>query len=112
MAVRDKFADAIKYWEMRRIVYNAVLAAIVLVYFFRGYPASRQHLDMNLILFLFVLAVLANVAYCAAYLVDAFVQFSALQEQWKQYRWTLFVLGLAFAAVLTRFWAMAFFLQN
>lgn len=111
MAIREKFGDAIRYWEPRRLIYNAVLAVIVLIYFYLGYPASRQHLDINLVLLVFMLAVMANIAYCAAYLADAFAQISAVQEQWRRFRWVLFLIGLAFAAVLTRFFAMAFFLQ-
>jgi hypothetical protein len=111
VTVREKFGDAIKYWEPRRLVYNAALAATVLVYFFRGYPASRHNLDVNLVLLIFLLAVMANVAYCAAYLADAFAQFSALDDQWRRYRWVLFLIGLAFAMVITRFFAMGLFLQ-
>jgi ABC-type xylose transport system permease subunit len=58
VTVREKFGDAIKYWEPRRLVYNAALAATVLVYFFRGYPASRHNLDVNLVLLIFLLAVM------------------------------------------------------
>lgn len=45
----------------------------------------------------------ANVAYCAAYIVDIFVQTSAFRDQWQQFRWLLFTLGVAFAAVLARY---------
>jgi hypothetical protein len=64
---------------------------------------------VNSLLILFLLAVLANVAYCAAYPVDVFVQASGFRERWLKYRWVLFFIGVAFAAVVTRFWALAFF---
>ena len=56
-----------------------------------------------------MLAVLANVAYCAAYVVDIFAQVSGYRELWQKYRWLLFVVGLLFAGVITRFWSLAFF---
>jgi hypothetical protein len=53
--------------------------------------------------------VLANVAYCAAYVPDVFAQMSSLRDSWLRYRWVLFVVGLAFAAVLAHFWSLGLF---
>jgi hypothetical protein len=53
-----------------RVIYNLVLVAVVVAYFVAGYPASKPNLTTDSILVLFLLAVVANVAYCAAYLVD------------------------------------------
>jgi hypothetical protein len=102
-------ADALRYWEPRRIVYNALLAVIVLGYFFAGWPASKSFLTLNGILWMFFLAVLANVCYCAAYVVDLFVQLSPLRGSWTRLRWILFLVGLAFAAVIARFFSIATF---
>jgi len=63
---RESVSDAIRFWEPRRLVYNAVLSVIVLFYFFRAYPASKAVLTLDAILGMFLLVVLANVAYCAA----------------------------------------------
>ena len=68
--------NAISYWEIRRIIYNVVLAAIVLGYFVANLPASLQLVTPDVIFALFILAVLANIAYCAAYLVDIVAQMS------------------------------------
>ena len=106
---RESLTDAIRYWEPLRLVYNAVLAVIVLVYFWMGYPASKADLSVNLILLIFILAVLANIAYCAVYLADIFAQASGYRETWRKYRWVLFAIGLLFAGVLTRFWAAGLF---
>lgn len=97
------------YWEPRRLVYNAVLAVIVVICFFINYPGSKSFLSINPALFLFILAILANVAYWAAYVVDVFAQLPGYRELWRRYRWGLFVLGLAFAGVITRFWALGMF---
>lgn len=106
---RDYFGNAIRYWEPRRILYNLLLAVVVVVHFVTGLPFSRTVLQFNSVLLLFVLAVLANVAYCAAYLPDVFAQMSSLRDSWLRYRWALYVVGLAFAAVLTHFWSLGMF---
>jgi len=109
VTIRERVTEAIRYWEPRRLAYNAVLLAIVGVYFYLGLPNSRQMEHVNGILVLFLLAVMANVAYCAAYVVDIFAQLSGFREEWRRYRWILFAIGLSFAAVLTRFWSMGLF---
>lgn len=106
---RDCLGNAIRYWEPRRILYNLLLAVIVVVHFVIGLPFSRTVLHFNALLLLFVLAVLANVAYCAAYVPDIFAQMSSLRDSWLRYRWVLLVIGLAFAAVLTHFWSLGLF---
>jgi hypothetical protein len=107
--LRESFTDAIRFWEPLRLAYNAVLAVIVLVYFWAGYPASRAKLSIDGVLFIILLAVLANVAYCAVYPVDIFVQASGYRESWRRHRWVLFGIGLLFAGILTRFWAAGMF---
>lgn len=104
--------DAIRYWEPRRLIYNAVLAAIVVIYFVKGYPASKVHVEINEILALVLLAVLANIAYCAAYVVDIFAQASDFRDQWRKYCWILFLIGTAFAGIITRFFALVWFSPN
>lgn len=77
--------------------------------FLANLPSSKAAATLDSILWLFLLAVLANVAYCAAYIVDIFVQTSAFRDQWQQFRWLLFTLGVAFAAVLARYFSMGLF---
>lgn len=108
--LRDMVTEALRYWEPRRILYNAVLAGVVVGYFWAGLPASRATLTLNGVLFLFLLAVLANLCYSAAYVADVFAQFSGFRDLWLRWRWLLLTLGIAFAAVITRFFALAFFL--
>lgn len=106
---RELITDAIRYWEPRRIAYNAVLALVVLAVFALNWPQSRSEVSLDLAQGLFILAVLANVAYCAAYVVDVPVQMSAFAAKWKRYRWVLFGIGVLFAAVITRFFATGMF---
>ena len=107
--LRESVSDAIRYWEPRRLAYNGVLAVIVLFYFFRAYPASRAALQLDAILGLFLLAVLANVAYCAAYIADVFAQWSSYRDFWRRYRWIMLVVGMLFAGILTRFFSLGMF---
>jgi hypothetical protein len=52
----------------------------MLIHFVRGLPVSRAALQLNMLLLVFILAVLANVAYCAAYVPDIFAQMSNLRD--------------------------------
>jgi hypothetical protein len=101
--LRESTTDAIRYWEPRRLAYIAVLAAIVLIHLGLRYPAFNAVVSTDRALHLFVLAVLANVAYCAAYAADMFAQASAYRDRWRNYRWVLFTIGTSFAGVLTHF---------
>jgi hypothetical protein len=79
-------AEALRYWEPRRLLYNAVLGAVVVGHIVTKWPASREALTFNTFLFFFLLAVLANVCYCAVYAVDLFVRFSGLESAWEKGR--------------------------
>ena len=107
--IKESVTAAIRYWEPRRLIYNMVLAGVVLMYFGMSYPGSKSTISVDFVLFLFLLAVLANVAYCAAYPVDVFVSASGYRDQWKKYRWVVFMIGVLFAATITRFFALGMF---
>ena len=102
-------ANGLRYWEPRRVIYNGVLAAVVLIHFLAAWPGSRDKLSLDLALGVFFLAVLANVAYCAAYLADLFVQFAGLHEAWRRGRIILLTVGILFAATITHFFAKGMF---
>jgi uncharacterized membrane protein YkvI len=95
--------DALRYWEPRRILYNLVLAAVTFTEAAVNWKTARSALNITMVLTLFVLAVIANLLYCGAYVADIFVQSSALRAAWRQKRWILLVVGLCFAAVLAHF---------
>ena len=107
--LRGMVTDALRYWEPRRLLYNGLLAGIVVVLFSLNWPVSRQDLGFNNVLGLFLLAVLSNVAYCAAYPVDLFLQISHFREQRRFWRTGVLTVGFAFAAVLTYFFSAATF---
>jgi hypothetical protein len=84
---------AIRYCEPRRILYNLALALVVVAVFITNPLASRATLTFDTLQMLFVLAVLANVAYCAAYVVDLVLQLSAFRIVWLRHRWALLLIG-------------------
>jgi hypothetical protein len=105
-------ASGLRYWELRRLIYNIALGVVVLGHFVSSWPQSWRNLTFNTILALFFLAVLANVCYCAVYLVDLFVQFSGLHVAWAKGRIAVLIVGTAFGAVIAHFFAMAMFTGN
>jgi hypothetical protein len=100
-------ANALRFWEPRRVLYNAVLLGVVGTHVVAGWPASRSGLTRDHLFMFFILAVLANVAYCAAYAVDLFVQFSGLRDAWARGRWWVLITGTAFAAVVAHFFTLS-----
>jgi hypothetical protein len=105
LSLREALTDAMRYWEPRRIVYNLVLLAVVGAHALIAWRRSGLDFTTDAALFLFLLWVLANVAYCAAYLADVPVQFSSFRSQWMRARTVVFAVGVGFAAVLAHFFA-------
>jgi len=62
--------DAVRWWEWRRITYNAVLTALFVALTIRTWPRLQPELGPDKILPLLVLALLANLCYSFAYLLD------------------------------------------
>jgi len=104
LPLRPLLDDAIRFWEPRRVAYNAVLAAIVIGWGVFTWPHFRPALALEPMLQLFVLAVIANVLYCAAYAADLPLQYSSYRDGWRRWRWVLWLLGTLFAAALTYYW--------
>jgi len=110
--LRELITDALRYWELRRLFYNALLAAIVLGHFLKAWPVSDRLITVDSALGLFILAVIANVAYSVVYVADVFIQFSGFRDSRTRWRWVLVVVGFAFAAVLTHFVAGGAFAES
>src|SRR5579863_6702504 len=102
-SLRDVLSDAIRYWEPRRIIYNLVLVAVVMAWLFFTWPHFRSAVAFGSLLFLSVFAMLANVFYCAAYVVDIPMQQSWLQDLWRRRRWSLWTAGMLFAILLANY---------
>ena len=103
-SLHDVLTDAIGFWEPRRIAYNAALAVVVLAWAATGWGHVHPGISLESLLALLVLAVLANVCYCAAYVVEIPVQWSAYRGRWRQMRWLLWGFGTLLAVALTSYW--------
>jgi len=101
---RESLADAIRFWEPWRLAYNIVLTTVVVVWFAATWPHFRLAMTPYSLLLFFVLALLANACYCAAYFVDIPLQRSSLSLDWRRRRWALWLLGTLFATVLANYW--------
>jgi hypothetical protein len=101
---RGALSDAIGYWERRRIVYNLLLAAVVIAWIALTWPHFRPAFRWDSFVALLVLAVLANLCYCAAYVADLPMQYSSFGQRWRRWRWALWLGGTLFAILLTNYW--------
>lgn len=101
---RSILADALGYWECRRVLYNFLLAAVVVVWIAATWPHFRPAFTWGNLLRLLGLAALANACYCAAYIADLPLQYSSIRDFWRRWRWTLFAVGTLFAIVFTNYW--------
>jgi hypothetical protein len=101
--------DALRYWELRRLFYNLLLAAVVIAHFVAAWPGSRAMVTFDGLLGLFLLTVLANVAYSVVYIADVFIQFSGFRASRLVWRRILMVIGFVFASILTHFFASSIF---
>ena len=102
--LRSVFPEAIRYWEPRRLIYNFALLAACVAWFAVEWPHFLPALTWTSLPPLAILALLANVCYCAAYLVDIPLQQSSLGAVWRSRRWTLWLMGTLFAIVLASYW--------
>lgn len=84
--------DAIRFWELGRIAFNAILLALT-VFMLRGEV-------FTLVLPLFAYALIANVFYSTAYIPDVFIQHSDFRSMWRKLRWILWLVGTAFAVFI------------
>jgi len=101
---RGLLADAIRFWEPRRLVYNLILALVVVVWIVASWPHFRPMFTLHSLLLLGVLALLANACYCAAYFVDIPMQGLSVGTALRRQRWGLWVIGTLFAILFENYW--------
>ena len=96
--------DAVRFWEPRRLLYNLALTAVVMNWLLSTWPHFRPAMTPLSLLQLSVLAVLANVCYCAAYLADVPMQYAARTALRKKLRWGLWLAGTFLAVMFANYW--------
>jgi len=98
------FSSALRFWERGRMLYNAVLTVIVLLWVTLTWPHFRPAMTLGSLEVMVLLALLANVCYCTAYIVEFFMQALLPEASWRRFRQTLWVLGMLFALLLANYW--------
>lgn len=103
-SLHEVLGDAVRFWEPRRIAYNAALAVAVLAWAASVWARIRAGILLDRLAAVLVLAVLANVCYCAAYLVEIPVRWSGRREIGWTARWLLWGFGTLLALALANYW--------
>ncbi len=101
---RALLSEAARYWEPRRIAYNLVLLALSGVWVVRTWPAFRPAVVVQHVPEILVLAGLANLCYCATYVVELSFLDSAARNTWRRRRWILWLAGTLFALLIAQYW--------
>lgn len=98
------FREAARFWEPRRIWYNAALFVVVLLWLVFTWPHFRPALTLDALGKMLVLALLANLCYSAAYLVEFVIQAISSENGLRRLRWTVWMLGMLFALLIANYW--------
>jgi hypothetical protein len=102
--VREKVTEMIRYWEVRRVWYNLALTGLVVWWVVRTWPHFEPAMNFASLGKLVILAVLANVCYSTAYIVDLTIQSSSYAVAWRRWRWVLWLAGTLFALLIATYW--------
>jgi hypothetical protein len=98
--------DAVRWWELARIPYNLALGALALGIVVRTWPHFAPAVGWRSVPPLAVLALLANLCYCAAYVLERVAQLSGLREAWTGRRWIAWLAGTALALFVEGYWIL------
>jgi hypothetical protein len=101
---REPVSATIRYWELRRIGYNLALALLVVWWVVRTWPHFAPVMTLGSLGRLLVFALIANVCYSTAYVVDFAVQAAMPGPGWRSWRWLLWVAGTLFALLFATYW--------
>ena len=95
---------AAHFWEPLRLWYNAALSLVVLLWLVFTWPHFRPALTLEALGKMLVLALLANLCYCAAYPLDWLIQTVSSDKIRRRLRWTLWILGMLLALLIENYW--------
>ena len=80
------------------------VVAVVIGWIALTWPHFRPAFRWDSFVALLVLAVLANLCYCAAYIADLSMQYSSFRDMWRRWRWALWFGGTLFAILFANYW--------
>jgi hypothetical protein len=98
--------DAARFWEPRRLYFNAVLVSVVVLSVVANSAALVAGHPWRLLPILSVLGLVANACYSMAYLPEWLLRRRGAVSLPDAWRWTLWVLGTGIAAVLAAYWLL------
>lgn len=101
---RVDLKNAARFWERQRVWYNAVLLLTVVLWVVFTWPHFRPAMNLVALGKMTVLALLANLCYCAGYAMEGFIQPLVQQAYWRRLRWVVWVAGMLFAVLLANYW--------
>ena len=96
--------DAARFWEPRRLLYNLLLFAFVVLWVVKTWPHFRPAMTLQSLGTMTVLALLANVCYCAAYFAEILIQNVTSSAAWNRQRWVVWVVGTLLAILFENYW--------
>jgi hypothetical protein len=102
--ISDAFGNSWRFWELGRIPYNALLFIVATGWLVFTWPHFRPSLSLRAMPPAFVLALIANLCYTAAYLADIPLLYSPAGTTWRRWRWALWVAGMLLAIALEMYW--------
>jgi hypothetical protein len=102
--VHFSIRNATRFWESRRLIYNAILTATTLFWLIKDWSHLLPAFTWSSLGIVTVLALLANLCYCAAYLADLAIQNLVADSRWNSTRWAIFTLGTLFAMLFESYW--------
>jgi hypothetical protein len=97
--MKDIITESIRYWEARRLVFNAVWAMVasgITIFHHESLSALTGQSVAGLLL----MAMVANSLYCFVYLAEIFIQMSDNQQVWKQRRRVVLIAGTILAVAI------------
>jgi hypothetical protein len=104
LQTQEALRDAIRYWEPRRIIFNLVLATVVVGWVALTWPHFQAASPLQGLLFLVFASGAMNLCYTAVYLADIPLQHSEFRLLWQRFRWSLWLVGMLFALLLENYW--------
>jgi hypothetical protein len=96
--------NAARFWEPRRIIYNAALTATALFWLIKDWTHFLPAMTWSSLGIISVLALLANLCYCTAYVSDLAIQQLLPNSSWTRSRWAIWSLGTLFAMFFESYW--------
>lgn len=95
---------AARWWEPRRLLYNAVLGIVFAGLLARTWSRIAPELSPGNILRLGVLALLANLCYSTAYPADMALQTVRPPGARGGWRWAIWIAGTTLAVLIEMYW--------